>query len=108
MSPGTMGLQSYLNMLSEKVTFSIFLCGCKLSGTHGSSNLSTLSAAKVRIICNSTKELSFNFLFPATGLFLLAGLLVNDFLLLNVLLPGLDRTLGLDLNHSVGALHSVN
>ena len=34
-------------MLSENVTFSIFLCGCKLSGTHGSSNLSTLSAAKV-------------------------------------------------------------
>ena len=32
------------------MTFSIFLCGCKLSGTRGLSNLSTLSAAKVRII----------------------------------------------------------
>ena len=30
------------------MTFSIFLCGCKLSGTLRSANLSTLSAAKVQ------------------------------------------------------------
>ena len=29
------------------MTFSIFLCGCKLSGTSRSANLSTLSAANV-------------------------------------------------------------
>ena len=29
------------------MTFSIFLCGCKLSGNLSSSNLSTLSAAKL-------------------------------------------------------------
>ena len=103
-----MGLQSTVQSVSKRLTFSIFFCGCKLSGTFGPANLSTMSAAKVRIICNSTKELSFNFLFPSAGLSLLADLLVNDFLLLNGLLPGLDRTLGLDLNHSVGALHSVN
>ena len=29
------------------MTFSIFLCGCKLSGNLSSSNLSTLSATKL-------------------------------------------------------------
>ena len=103
-----MGLQSTVQSVSKRLTFSIFLCGCKLSGTFGPANLSTMSAAKVRIICNSTKELSFNFLFPAAGLLLLTGLLTHDLLLLGGLLLSLDRTLGLDLNHSVSTLHSVN
>jgi len=38
------------------MTFSIFLCGCKLSGTRGLSNLSTLSAAKIRIFLKSVQK----------------------------------------------------
>ena len=51
MSIWTKGLQSYYAKSIKRLTFSIFLCGCKLSGTFRSANLSTLSAAKLRIIC---------------------------------------------------------
>ena len=47
MSLGQWGCNPIKNMLSC-LTFSIFLCGCKLSGTFRSSNLSTLSAAKIQ------------------------------------------------------------
>ena len=47
MSLWTKGLQSYYAKSIKRLTFSIFLCGCKLSGTLGSANLSTMSAAKV-------------------------------------------------------------
>ena len=107
MSLWTKGLQSYYAKSIKRLTFSIFLCGCKLSGTLRSANLSTMSAAKVGIICNSTKKLSFNFLFPA-GTLLPAGLLADLLFLLSNLLLGLDGTLGLDLNHPVCTLHSVN
>ena len=44
----------------KRLTFSIFLCGCKLSGTISSANLSTLSAAKLQKISKSVISIIIN------------------------------------------------
>lgn len=53
----------------KRLTFSIFLCGCKLSGTISSANLSTLSAAKVRFFSEKVTKGTVDFI----GLSLLFG-----------------------------------
>lgn len=60
------------------MTFSIFLCGCKLSGNLMFSNLSTLSAAKLQKSTIGACPLLYFFLFDPGGVvdFGLGGIVV--------------------------------